>query len=153
MIRNTRVFLGLLFLFAAPVLFAKGPEDAIQKQMDHLRDLSKAERPGATAKLATDIMALAAGKSKVTLADNLSHIATEGDQGAETIQAVADTLSHALTETPIPAKKDWPPAPYFDLARLVRYEHATSTLNDPLFAKASDALAKNDAEVEKLISL
>jgi thiol-disulfide isomerase/thioredoxin len=150
MIRNTRVFLVVLILFVAPVLFAKGPEDAIQKQMDHLRDLSKAERPGATAKLATEIMALPAGKSKVALADNLAHLATEGDQGAETIQAVANALTQALTETPIPAKKDWPPAPYFDLARLVRYEHATSTLNDPLFAKASDALAKNDADVEKV---
>jgi thiol-disulfide isomerase/thioredoxin len=150
MIRNIRVLLGVLVLFAAPVLFAKGPEDAIQKQMEHLRDLSQAERPGATARLAADIRALPAGKSKVALADNLSHLATEGDQGAETIQAVADTLSQALTETPIPAKKDWPPAPYFDLARLVRYEHATSTLNDPLFAKASDALGKNDADVEKI---
>jgi thiol-disulfide isomerase/thioredoxin len=150
MIRNIRVFLGVLILFAAPVLFAKGPEDAIQKQMEHLRDLSQVERPGATAKLAADIKALPAGKSKVALADNLSHLATEGDQGAETIQAVADTLTQALTETSIPAKKDWPPSPYFDLARLVRYEHATSTLNDPLFAKASDTLVKNDAEVEKV---
>ncbi|MGA8740536.1 MAG: TlpA disulfide reductase family protein [Terracidiphilus sp.] len=118
--------------------------------MNSLRDLSPAQRPTVTIKLATDIKALPAGKSKVALADNLSHLATEGDQGADTIQAVADMLSQALTETPIPAKKDWPPAPYFDLARLVRYEHATATLSDPLFAKASDALAKNDADIEKV---
>jgi peroxiredoxin len=150
MIRNSRFLLCALLFAGSSVLFAKGPEDAIQKQISTLRDLSAAQRPAATVKLAADIKALPAGKSKVNLADSLSHLATEGDQGADTIQAVADALSQALTETPIPAKKDWPPSPYFDLARLVRYEHATTTLNDPLFAKASDALAKNDADIEKI---
>jgi len=147
---NPRV-LFCAFLFAAtPLLFAKGPEDAIQKQIKTLRDVPAAQRPAVTAKLAVDIKALPAGKAKVALADDLSHLATEGDQGAETVQAVADALSQALAETPLPAKKDWPPAPYFDLARLVRYEHATATLNDPLYAKAADALAKNDGDVEKV---
>jgi thiol-disulfide isomerase/thioredoxin len=150
MIPNRRVFLCAALLLVAPLASAKGPEDAIQKQIAGLRDLSPAQRPPTIVKLAADIRALPAGKSKVGLADDLSHLATEGDQGAETIQAVADTLSQALAETPIPAKKDWPPAPYFDLARLVRYEHATSTLADPLFVKASEALAKNDADIEKI---
>jgi len=147
---NRRVFLCALLLLAVPVVFAKAPEDAIQKQIHSLRDLPPAQRAAVTIKLATDIKALPAGKSKVGLADDLTHLATEGDQGADTIQAVADALSQALTESPIPAKKDWPAAPYFDLARLVRYEHVTSTLNDPLFGKASDALAKNDADIEKV---
>jgi peroxiredoxin len=150
MIPNQRVFFVALLLLGTPVLFAKGPEDAIQKQISTLRDLSPTQRPAVTIKLAADIRALPAGKGKVNLADDLSHLATEGDEGMETIQAVADALSQALSETPIPAKKDWPPAPYFDLARLVRYEHANSTLNDPLFAKASDALAKNDSDIEKI---
>ena len=150
MIPNRRVFLCAALLLVAPLVFAKGPEDAIQKQINSLRDLSPAQRPAITMKLATDIKALPAGKTKVNLADDLAHLATQGDQGAETIQAVADTLSQALAETPIPAKKDWPPAPYFDLARLVRYEHATSTLTDPLFVKASEALAKNDADISKI---
>jgi peroxiredoxin len=38
---------------------------------------------------------------------------------------------------------------YLDLARLVRYEDATVTLNDPLYAKASQILADNDADVQK----
>jgi thiol-disulfide isomerase/thioredoxin len=150
MIPGRRVFLCAVLLLVAPLAFAKGPEDAIQKQIAGLRDVSSAQRPTTIIKLAADIRALPAGKSKVGLADDLSHLATEGDQGAEAIQAVADTLSQALAETPIPAKKDWPPAPYFDLARLVRYEHATSTLTDPLFVKASEALAKNDADIEKI---
>jgi len=150
MIPNRRVFLCAALLLVAPLVFAKGPEDAIQKQIGSLRDVSPAQRPSATVKLASDIRALPAGKNKANLASDLAHLATEGDQGADTIQAVADTLSQALAETPIPAKKDWPPAPYFDLARLVRYENATSTLTDPLFVKASEALAKNDADVEKI---
>ncbi|WP_348264516.1 TlpA disulfide reductase family protein [Telmatobacter sp. DSM 110680] len=150
MMPNRRVFLCAALFLVAPLVFAKGPEDAIQKQMSGLRDVSPAQRPALTVKLAVDIRALPAGKSKVNLADDLSHLATEGDQGADTIQAVADTLSQALAQTPVPAKKDWPPAPYFDLARLVRYEHANSTLTDPLFVKASEALAKNDADVEKI---
>lgn len=148
--RNRLACLCAFLCWSATVVFAKGPEEAVQKQMSTLRDLSPAQRVTVTVKLATDIKALPASKSKVGLADNLAHLVTEGDQGAEAIQAVADALSQALTETPMPAKKDWPPAPYFDLARLVRYEHVTSALNDPLFAKASDALAKNDADIEKV---
>jgi thiol-disulfide isomerase/thioredoxin len=39
--------------------------------------------------------------------------------------------------------------PYMDLARLVRYEHVTATLDDPLFAKAAQVLAGEDADIEK----
>src|SRR6266568_4803750 len=145
-----RALLVALILFASPILRAKSVEDTIQKQINSLRDISQAQRPAATVKLAVDIRTLPAGKSKVALADNLSHLATEGDLGIETLQGVADTLSQALAESPIPAKKDWPPAPYFDLARLLRYEHVTATLSDPLFAKAAEALAKNDADIEKI---
>ena len=137
-------------LLAAPVLHAKNQVDAIQSQIDALHDVALAQRPAIIVKLASDIHALPAGKPKVTLADNLSTKATEGDPGMETLQTVADTLSQALSESPVPAKKDWPPAPYFDLARLVRYEHVNATLSDPLFAKAADALVKNEADIEKI---
>jgi thiol-disulfide isomerase/thioredoxin len=39
--------------------------------------------------------------------------------------------------------------PYFDLAQLVRYKHVNVTLADPLFAKAGQILADQDAEIEK----
>ena len=74
---------------------------------------------------------------------------TEGDQGAEALQAVANALSQALAESPLPAKKDQPPMPYLDLASLVRYENVTTTLNDPLFAKADQILAANETDVQK----
>ena len=150
MISIHRALLVATILLATPVLHAKNQEDAIQKQIDALRDGPQAQRPAATLKLATDIRALPASKGKVTLADNLEHMATEGDPGMETLQAVADTLAQALTETPVPAKKDWPAPPYFDLAKLVHYEHATTTLSDPNYTKAADALTKNDADIGKI---
>ena len=137
-------------LVAAPLLHAKGPEDAIAKQMSTLRAVPPAQKPAAIIKLATDIRALPAGMPKLKLADNLAHLSTEGDNGAEALQAVADTLSQALSETPVPVKNDYPPMFYFDLARLVHYEHVNATLADPLFAKATAALTQNDADIEKV---
>ncbi len=89
----------------------------------------------------------AAGKAEARL--DVCHLATEGDAGAEALQAVADTLAKALTETPVPAKGDQPAMPYLDLANLVRYEHVTASVDDPQFAKAGQILAANDADVEK----
>jgi thiol-disulfide isomerase/thioredoxin len=145
-----RTLLAASILFAVPLLHAKGPEDAIAKQLSTLRNLPPAQKLATILKLAKDIRTLPAGKTKVGLADNLCHLSTEGDNGAEALQAVADTLAQALTETPVPAKKDWPPMEYFDLARLVHYEHVNATLADPLFAKAAAALDQNDADAEKI---
>ena len=50
----------------------------------------------------------------------------------------------------MPAKGDQPPMPYLDLARLARYEQVKVTLNDPLYQKALDTLASNDADVAKV---
>ncbi|MGD0787084.1 MAG: redoxin domain-containing protein [Terracidiphilus sp.] len=150
MIPVHRALLVAAILLATPVLYAKNQVDALQGQIDNLYNVSKAQRPAALVKLATDIRALPAGKPKVTLADNLASKASEGDPGLDALQAVADTLMQALTESPIPAKKDWPAGPYFNLARLVRYEGVTAALKDPMFAKAADTLVKNEADIEKV---
>jgi thiol-disulfide isomerase/thioredoxin len=145
-----RTLLIASILLAAPLLHAKGPEDAIAKQLSTLRAVSPAQKPATIIKLATDIRALPAGKPKLKLADDLANGATEGDNGIEALQAVADTLSQALTETPVPAKKDYPPQEYFHLARLVRYEGVKTTLADPLYVKAGTILMQNDADIEKV---
>jgi thiol-disulfide isomerase/thioredoxin len=145
-----RSLLVASLLLAAPLLHAKGPEDAIAKQISTLRDVPAAQKPATIIKLATDIRALPAGKPKLKLADDLASRATEGDNGAEALQAVADTLTQALTETPVPAKKDWPSQEYFHLARLVRYEGVKTTMTDPLFVKAGTTLVQNDADIEKV---
>jgi len=139
------------FLLAAPLLHAQADESTITNQIKSLRGLSVTQRPVLTSKIATEIQALPPGIPKLHLADALAHLVTEGDQGADTLQAVADTLTQSLTETPVPAKAkdDKPPMPYTDLANLVRYEHVTTNLTDPLYLKASDLLAANDADVEK----
>jgi thiol-disulfide isomerase/thioredoxin len=149
--RFLRVCAAALLLLPASIvpLRAQVKESTIQKEMGKLRSLSLTDRPPATIKLAQEIASLPAGKNKVQDADNLSHLVTEGDQGADALQAVADTLAKALAETPIPGKGSEPPMPYMDLARLVRYEGVTATLNDPLYAKANDVLAADDADIAK----
>jgi peroxiredoxin len=131
------------------VLLAQGNESEITKQLRSLRSLSATERPAVTLKLARQIATLPAGPSKVRLAYNLANLATEGDQGRVTLQGVADALAKSLAESPVPAKGDRPPEPYIELAKLVRYENVTATLNDPLLAKATQVLVDDDADVQK----
>lgn len=139
----------LAALLATPNLHAQATESSITNQLKGLRSVPIAQRPAATTKIATDIRTLPPGLTKVKLADGLSHLATEGDPGQQTLQAVAQTLSQALSESPITPKNDQPPMPYMDLAKLVRYEHVTIDLKDPLLDKADKILAANDAEIEK----
>jgi thiol-disulfide isomerase/thioredoxin len=150
-----RTLLVVAVLLAAPPLFAQASESditnqiAITGQIRTLRSLSATQRPLTTIKLAGDIRALPAGQGKVELAYSLANLVTEGDQGADALQAVANALSQALAESPIPAKDDSPPEPYLELASLVRYKSVTTTLKDPLLAKADRVLVANDADVEK----
>jgi hypothetical protein len=141
--------LAAVVALSVPLIHGQASENSITSQLKNLRSLSTDKRPAATLKIAMDIRTLPAGLPKLRLADSLSHLATEGDPGQETLQAVADTLSQALAQSPVSAKGDQPPMPYMDLANLVRYEHVAATLDDPLFAKAQQTLADNDAEIEK----
>ena len=136
-------------LAAVPYLHAQASPSKIAGELDKLRSLSDQQRPIATVKVATEISALPPGIEKVKLADGASHLVTEGDQGQDALQAVADALSKALAETPVPSKNDEPPMPYFDLARLARYERVTVSLSDPLYKKANDILAANEADIAK----
>ncbi len=143
----------LLFvsLLAVPsVLPGQAAQSSVIKQLDGLRAVPDAQRPAATTKIANDIRTLPAGLPKLKLADELSHLVTEGDPGRETLQAVADTLAQALKETPQPAAKNGTPAmAYMDLAKLARYEGTTTDLKDAQMDKADQILAANDADVEK----
>jgi thiol-disulfide isomerase/thioredoxin len=146
---NRCAAIAATLLFAAQILSAQASESSITDQLKKLRSLSAAQRPIATIKVAQDIGTIPPGLTKVRLADTASHLVTEGDQGSDALQAVADTLAKALAEFPIPAKGDAPPMPYLDLARLVRYEHVSVKLDDPLFVKAGQLLADQDAEIGK----
>jgi thiol-disulfide isomerase/thioredoxin len=132
----------------APLLHASDAA-RIKGELGNLRSLSDQKRPEATIQIAKEIDALPPGKEKVGFADQASNLVTEGDQGHDALQAVAGTLSKALVETPMPAKGDLPPMPYMDLALLARYKQVNVTLKDPLYQKAIDTLASNDADVAK----
>ncbi len=145
---SSALFLSAL-LVASAHLSGQASPSKITDELSKLRSLSDQERPIATVKVAAEISALPPGMEKVRLADGAAHLVTEGDQGQDALQAVADALSKALTETPVPAKGDQPPMPYFDLARLARYEHVTVFLDDPLYKKANDILAANENDIAK----
>ncbi len=149
MTRATFILFAAALLMVAPPLRSQLTESKIEGRIDKLRSLPDNKRPAETIQLAQAVQALPAGMPKLRLADALSHLVTEGDQGADALQAVADTLAKSLAETPVPAKGNQPPMAYMELAQLVRYEHVNVTLNDPLYAKALDTLAANDADVEK----
>jgi peroxiredoxin len=137
-------------LVSTPHLLARDSEEgAITNGLRNLRSVQTDKRPAATLKLAQDIAALPGGIDKVKLAYSLANLSTEGDAGHDTLQAVADTLSKSLAESPLPAKGDRPPAPYLELANLVRYEDLRTTLNDPLYTQAVQTLVNDDADVQK----
>ena len=148
---NRRCALFIAFaLLASPALWGQATVSSIGKQLDGLRAVPDPQRPAATTKIANDIRTLPPGLPKLKLADSLTHLATEGDPGQETLQAVADTLAQALKETPQPPLKDGRPAmPYTDLAKLARYEGITTDFKDPMLSIADDILVANDADVAK----
>ncbi|HEX4311961.1 MAG TPA: TlpA disulfide reductase family protein [Acidobacteriaceae bacterium] len=144
-----RAMLFAAVLLTTPVFLHADNLSKLEDRLRNLRSLSDAQRPAATVQLATDIRALPPSMDKVKLADTLAHLVTEGDQGQDTLQAVADTLRQSLAETPVPPKKSEPPMPYMDLANLVRYEGAKEEFNDPLYAKAQQTLIDDDAQIAK----
>ena len=144
-----RTALCSAMLLTPSFLGPQAKETLIEKDISKLRSLSDTKRPIETIRIAAEIQALPAGESKLKDADSLSHLVTEGDQGHDALQAVADALAKALAETPTPIKGDAPPMPYIDLAKLVRYEHVSVALDDPLYTKALQALAASEADIAK----
>lgn len=144
-----RLSVAAAILLAAPLAIAGKAENKIEGQIEKLRSLSDKERPVDTIKCANQVEALPAGLPKLKLADELANLVTEGDQGQDALQAVAHALDKSLAETPIPEKGNQPARPYFDLARLVRYEHVNESLADPQFAQAEQILADQDSQIDK----
>ena len=107
----SRALILAALLSAAPLLHTESPETAITNGLKGLRAQPEDKRPAATLKLAQQIASLPPGIDKVRFANGLAGLSTEGDAGHGTLQAVADTLSKALAETPDPAKGPSRPAP------------------------------------------
>ena len=146
-----KAWLGLVVFACGLVCFAQEEkivwtpqEQVIREEMRGLRKLPDDVRASTTAALAKKIRALPAADNKVRLAVGLSNLSTEGDLGKETLQEVANTLAAALAEKPQPDEKDGPAYAYRELARLVRYEHVTTSFNAPPFVAAMKMFEEED---------
>jgi peroxiredoxin len=140
-----------LLPWGAPRLVAQAQQPAwsdaekpIVEQLGRLRSLPDDVRAQTTRQLALQIRALPASSNKVALAFGLSGLSTEGDFGHDTLQEVATTLADALRESPPVAQGRQVPAPYVELASLVRYEHVDVSLDDPEFGAAMSRLGADD---------
>ena len=129
-----------------PQIVWTNQEQPILDKIRTLRKLPTDQRAQTTKDLALQIRHLPAGMHKVTLAFALANLSTEGDFGHDTLQEVATTLQTSLCEHPLPATPKGPPAPYVELAELVRYEHVQAVIDDPQYAAA---VAKLDADYSR----
>jgi peroxiredoxin len=118
-------------------------EQAISNQLHGLRHVPDAQRGEVTAQLALRIRQLPRTEAKLSLAEDLADLSTEGDFGRRPLREVATTLAGALAEQPLPDDKDGPASPYVALARLVRYEGVEVSFDAPPFRAA---MAKLEAE-------
>ncbi|MEP7353807.1 MAG: TlpA disulfide reductase family protein [Acidobacteriota bacterium] len=116
---------------------------AIEDQIHTLRSLNDTTRARVTRQLAADILSVPV-KERLGLASNLGSLATEGDFGQDTLQAVTDTLESALRSSPAPDDKDGPAYEYFQLAQLAKYEHMKVDLKDPPYTAAMQQLKADD---------
>jgi thiol-disulfide isomerase/thioredoxin len=116
-------------------------EKAIVGELKTLRKVPDDQRGAATKHIAMEIRNLPPDGSKISLANGLASLSTEGDFGHDTLQQVATTLADALREQP--AQK---PEPYLELAQLVRYEHVDVSLNNAQFNTAMGTLEANDRD-------
>ncbi len=116
----------------------------IADKIANLRQLPDDVRALATKQLALQIRQFPASANKVTLAEDLANLSTEGDFGRDTLQEVTTTLASSLSEHPVPAVKGQPAEPYLEVAQLVRYEHMNAALDNPQFAAAMAKLKADD---------
>lgn len=138
-------------LFTPPICGARqskivwnDQEKPIAQKIGVLRSLPDDFRGRVTQQLALQIRQLPAGEHKLTLANALANLSTEGDFGRDTLQEVTTTLADALREHPVPEEKGQPAAPYMELAQLVRYEHMRAASDSPEFSVAMAKLESDD---------
>jgi peroxiredoxin len=157
---RSRLSIAAFSAFAALVSFAypssaqkqqivwTDKEKPIVQQLRSLRQVPDEKRGQATRDLALEIRKLPAASNKLTLANALANLSTEGDFGHDALQEVATTLATALGEQPPPENGKQPAEPYVELATLVRYEHVQAASDSPQFAAAMSKLADDDRSRE-----
>ena len=149
-------FLNAIFLLAATLIRTplaaqdKGPvltddEKAIVAQLKGVRALPDDKRAGVTKSLALQIRKLPTDPVKLSLANSLANLSTEGDFGHDTLQEVASTLAQSLQEREADNPK---PHYYEELAQLIRYEHVQVSFESPALKEATAKLEAHDRERE-----
>ena len=157
---RTGALMAAFSVFAAIVIFAhpaepqkqqivwSEQEKPIVQQLHSLRQVPDEKRGQITKELAIEIRKLPAESNKLTLANALANLSTEGDFGHDALEEVATTLAMALREHPPAANGNQPAEPFVELATLVRYEHVQAASNSPQFAAAMSKLADDDRSRE-----
>src|SRR3954469_20945468 len=138
-----------LFLGAHDNVVWSDQEKPIVEQLRGLRKLDDSVRAQTTKTLALQIRSLPKVPNKLSLAEALANLSTEGDFGRDTLQEVTTTLASALREQPPAAKPGQPDDLYRSLASLVRYEHMHAESDNPQFADALSKLEAADAMRQK----
>ena len=123
-------------VIAGVALAQQKPDATIIDGIRQLRSLPDDQRAVQTKNLAFEIRALDDPKLKIDDAYGLANLATEGDFGHDTLQAVTDTLKIAVQQDPIDAQ----PYHYDELAQLHYFEHMTVGLTVPPYQAALDRL-------------
>jgi peroxiredoxin len=142
---STAVSLTALSLLAQSPKQSPRPselEQAIDQQIRTLRSVPDGERGMVTKRLAMEIRKLPdASPNRLSLANSLANLSTEGDFGHDTLQAVASTLAVAIQQN---SGRALPAAAFEELASLVRYEHVEASLDLPEFKAAMSKLEADD---------
>jgi peroxiredoxin len=119
-------------------------EKPILQEIRTLRSLPNDVRANTTKQLALEIRQLPSGANKLTLANALASLSTEGDFGRDALQEVTTTLAETLRQHPVPEEKGRPAMEYIELAQLVRYEHMQASSDSPEFSAAMMKLEADD---------
>ncbi|MDP9169877.1 MAG: TlpA family protein disulfide reductase, partial [Acidobacteriota bacterium] len=144
--KSILIFLAALSLLPAqtePVVWSAA-EKPIVDGIKGLRAVPDADRGAVTKRLALEIHALPASEHKLTLANSLANLSTEGDFGLDSLQQVGDTLADCLREREAASKGAMPEEPYVTLAQLIRYEHVHQNLESPLLHAAMTRLESEE---------
>jgi peroxiredoxin len=124
-------------------------EQPIFDQLRGLRGVPDDKRGAVTRQMAAAIQKLPKTPNKIRLAEGLAGLSTEGDFGAQTLEAVAAMLEDVLREQPVPDDHGQPAMPYVSLAQLARYEHIAVSFDAPAYKAA---FAKLDADDKRRAS-
>lgn len=125
-------------------------EEAIEKRMSKLRQVSDSERGPETKRIAQEIEKLPPSDGKVLVAYGLANLSTEGDFGRDTLQEVTNALAKAVRERPQPDEHGGPNGAYLELAQLARYENMKVNLGDEHYKAAVAIVSAMHADQMKV---